>query len=68
VETLTKPSVYLKTSVFGNYYDVNSVFHQETRQLFDAIANGQFIGYTSQYVIYELKKLQMKLKITILST
>jgi hypothetical protein len=55
VEALIKPRIYLETSVFGNYYDVKSIFHQETIILFDAIVTGQFIAYTSRYTFFELK-------------
>jgi predicted nucleic acid-binding protein len=62
VEALTKPRVYVETSVFGNFFDEKSIFHKETRQLFDAIAAGKFTSFTSDYVFLNLTKLLMKPK------
>jgi predicted nucleic acid-binding protein len=54
VEALNKPTIYLETSVFGNYLDVDHKFHKQTDQFFAAIDNGLLHCFTSDYVIDEL--------------
>jgi predicted nucleic acid-binding protein len=47
--------IYLETSIFNRYFDVDPILHPATVQLFNEISSGQFILYTSVYVIEELK-------------
>jgi predicted nucleic acid-binding protein len=47
--------IYLETSVFNYYFDIDRKGHTETVQLFKAISDGRFLPYTSPYVVTELE-------------
>ena len=51
-----KLRLYLETTVFNYYFDVNRDGHNDTIRLFEAIDIGKFEVYTSEYVTLELKK------------
>ena len=53
---MNKLKLYLETTVFNYYFDIDREFHEDTLFLFDAIANGIFDTYTSEYVTIELQK------------
>jgi len=54
---MEKKKIYLETTLFNHYFDVRTPnYHNDTRALFKACAEGIFEPYTSQYVIEELKK------------
>jgi predicted nucleic acid-binding protein len=42
--------------VFNYYFDTEREFHADTRQLFEAIAAGEFEAYTSEYATLELRR------------
>jgi hypothetical protein len=48
--------IYLETSIFNRYLDVDPILHPATVQLFKEITAGKFEPYTSIYVINELEK------------
>ena len=50
-----KLRLYLETTTFNWFIDPRPG-HEEVVRLFEAVKNGQFIGYTSQYVTDELKR------------
>jgi predicted nucleic acid-binding protein len=47
--------IYLETSVFGYYFDLDQIVHPATVQLFKEIESGKFEPYTSVFVIRELE-------------
>ena len=47
--------LYLETTVFNYFFDERKG-HEDVVKLFEAIKAGKFKGYTSQYVIDELKR------------
>lgn len=47
--------VYLETTLFNYYFDDDRDAHADTVRLFEDIAVGKYEGYTSLYVIEELK-------------
>ncbi len=47
--------LYLETTVFNYYIDMEREFHADTVRLFDAIAAGDYEAYTSEYVTVELQ-------------
>jgi hypothetical protein len=47
--------IYLETTVFNYYFDIERDAHPATVQLFNEIHSGKFIRYTSIYVIEELE-------------
>ena len=46
--------LYLETTMFNYYFDINRDGHKATVQLFEAIGAGKYEGYTSEYTIIEL--------------
>jgi len=48
--------IFLETTLFNRYFDIDREGHEETVALFEAIGKGLFESYTSDNVIYELKK------------
>ena len=50
-----KLRVYLETTIFNYYFDAERDGHADTVRMFEAIGRGEYEGYTSQYVIYELQ-------------
>ena len=54
---MEKKKIYLETTLFNHYFDVRTPnYHDDTKELFKACAEGIFEPYTSKYVIDELKK------------
>jgi predicted nucleic acid-binding protein len=53
-----KLRIYLETTLFNYYFDVERDGHSDTVKLFEAIGAGEYEGYTSEYVSLELKKTQ----------
>jgi predicted nucleic acid-binding protein len=45
----------LETTLFNYYFDVERDGHSDTVKLFEAIGAGKYEGYTSEYVVFELK-------------
>ncbi|MCL2106406.1 MAG: hypothetical protein FWH26_05015 [Oscillospiraceae bacterium] len=50
------PKIYLETTMFNFYFDVNREAHSDTVALFREIADKRYEAYTSDYVIDELEK------------
>ncbi|MDR1487936.1 MAG: hypothetical protein LBT62_08125, partial [Deltaproteobacteria bacterium] len=48
--------IYLETSIFNRYFDVDPILHPATVQLFKEIKAGKFESYTSIFVIRELEE------------
>jgi predicted nucleic acid-binding protein len=53
---LSTEKIYLETTVFNRLLEPERDYYEETQQLFDAIAAGQFAAYTSVYVVAELSE------------
>jgi predicted nucleic acid-binding protein len=53
---IKKLRLYLETTVFNYYFDEARDGHEDTVRLFEAIGNGGYEAYTSEYVTLELKK------------
>jgi predicted nucleic acid-binding protein len=52
---IRKLRLYLETTLFNYYFDEERDGHADTVKLFEAIGTGKYEGYTSEYVIFELK-------------
>jgi hypothetical protein len=51
------PKLYLETTIFNfYYYGKEQKKQRDTRKLFDYIADGRYLVYTSKYVMDELAK------------
>jgi len=48
------PKIYLETTMFNHYFDVDREAHADTVSLFKEIKVGKYEAYTSSYVIDEL--------------
>ena len=48
--------IYLETTIFNYYFDVDRDAHIDTVTLFEECVLGNFVPYTSDYVIGELEK------------
>ena len=55
---MKKLRVYLETTMFNYYFDTERDGHANTIRLFEAIGSGEYEGYTSRYVTYELQMTQ----------
>jgi hypothetical protein len=53
---MSKLRLYLETTMFNYYFDTERDGHAATVRMFEAIGQGEYEGYTSQYVIFELQK------------
>ena len=53
---MKKQKIYLETTLFNFYVDVDREAHTDTVQLFDDITVGKYEAYTSEYVIRELEE------------
>ena len=51
-----KLKLYLETTLFNYYYDEERDSHADTVRMFEAIGSGEYEGYTSEYVTFELRK------------
>lgn len=61
-----KLRLYIETTVFNWYFDERPE-HEDVVRLFEAVKAGQFIGYTSQYVVDELRKAEEPKRTNMLS-
>jgi hypothetical protein len=52
---IRKLRLYLETTLFNYYFDVERDGHSDTVKLFEAIGAGKYEGYTSEYVNVELE-------------
>jgi len=52
---MNRPRIYLETTLFNYYFDKARDGHGATIQLFEAIGRGEYAGYTSEYVLFELR-------------
>ena len=52
---MKKLKIYFETTVFNYYFDEERDGHEDTVKLFEAISRGEYIGYTSEYVMAELR-------------
>ena len=50
------PKIYLETTMFNYYFDIDRDAHADTVKLFDEIAEGKYDAYTSRTVIEELER------------
>lgn len=48
--------IYLETTIFNYYFDVERDAHPDTVKLFEEIEAGKYLAFTSRYVIDELSK------------
>jgi len=46
--------LYLETTMFDYYFDVEREYHPETVRLFEEILRGTYVSYTSEYAVIEL--------------
>jgi predicted nucleic acid-binding protein len=53
---IKKLRLYLETTIFNYYFDEDRDGHKDTVRLFEAIGAGEYEAYTSEYVVFELKK------------
>ncbi len=53
---IEKLKLYLETTFFNYYFDVDRKRHEDVIKLCEAIAAGQYIGYTSDFVVQELRR------------
>jgi predicted nucleic acid-binding protein len=56
------PKVYLETTMFNDYFDIDRDAHADTVMLFDECASGAFEPYTSQYVVDEIEAAKDEVK------
>ena len=52
---MRKPRIYLETTMFNYYFDVDRDAHADAVTLFEECASGKFEPYTSDYVLAELE-------------
>jgi len=52
------PKIYIETTLFNFYVDVDREAHADTVRLFEDIAAGKYEAFTSLYVINELEETQ----------
>ena len=50
------PKMYIETTVFNYYFDIEREAHADTVKLFEEIKAGKYDPYTSEYVTNELAK------------
>ena len=55
-QIMRKPRIYLETTMFNHYFDVDREAHADTARVFQEIKLGRYEAYTSFYVIVELDK------------
>ena len=49
------PKIYLETTLFNFYFDEDRDAHADTVKLFENIASGKYLAFTSAYVVDELE-------------
>lgn len=52
---MKKLKLYLETTVFNYYFDIEREYHEDTVRLFEAIRVGEYEAFTSEYVAIELR-------------
>ena len=52
---MKKLRVYLETMMFNYYFDTERDGHADTVKMYEAIGSGEYNGFTSRYVTYELQ-------------
>ncbi len=52
---MRKFKIYLETTLFNYYFDIERDAHVDTVKLFEEIATGKYEAYTSDYVVKELE-------------
>ena len=52
---MRKPKIYIETTVFNHYFDIDREAHAATVKLFKEIQVGKYDAYTSAYVLEELE-------------
>ena len=53
---MAKQRMYLESTMFNYYFDTDRDGHAATVSMFEAIGRGEYEGFTSEYVTYELQK------------
>ena len=53
---MRKQKIYLETTLFNYYFDVDRENHPDTVRLFEDIKAGKYVAFTSLYVVDELGK------------
>ena len=53
---MRKTKIYLETTIFNYYFDRDRDAHPYTVRLFEEIAMGRFVAFTSEYVVAEPMK------------
>ncbi len=56
MKKIEKLRLYFETTVFNYYFDSERDGHEDVVKLFEAVKDGRFEGYTSDYVVQELKR------------
>ena len=56
MRTIEKLKLYLETTAFNFYFDVDRDGHEDVIRLFEAIGAGKYAGYASWYVTDELQE------------
>jgi len=53
---MRKPKIYLETTIFNYYFDVERDGHADTVKLFEEVRSGKYEAYASTYVTDELEE------------
>ena len=53
---IKKQRLYLESTMFNYYFDIDRDGHEDTVRLFEAIRAGEYEGYTSEQAMVELRK------------
>lgn len=53
---MRKPKIYLETTVFNYFFDMDRDGHADTVKLFKEMQSGKYEAYTSTYVLDELEE------------
>ena len=53
---MRKLKIYLETTLFNFYFEPTRDAHAATVKLFDEIASGKYLAYTSRYVLDEIER------------
>ena len=52
---MKKLKIYIESTLFNYYFDIDRDGHEDTVRLFEAIRAGEYEAYTSEYVMIELR-------------
>jgi predicted nucleic acid-binding protein len=58
LQLMRKQKIYIETTLFNFYFDIDREAHADTVTLFEDIAIGKYEAFTSDYVINELEETQ----------